>query len=90
MLDLTKELFKEKSSQKRDQIKLEIVVLKNMHSNISQLTKKQKVRRLRNKIHRWFIRYNYKYSKAYELRNSADNLTVKYKKSADSLKMQFL
>ncbi|MEK6981812.1 MAG: hypothetical protein AABX38_02675 [Candidatus Micrarchaeota archaeon] len=89
MLDLTKELFKEKSSQKRDQIKLEIVVLKNMLSNISQLTQKTKSKKTTEQNYTVGLFDTIVNTQAYELRNSADNLTVKYKKSADSLKMQF-
>lgn len=89
MLDLTKELFKEKSSQKRERIKLEIVVLKNMLSNIGQLTQKTKSKKVTEQNYNASLFDTLVNTQMYELRDSTGNLSAKYKKSADSLKTQF-
>ena len=85
MLELTKELFKEKSVARRERIKLEITVLKDM------LTKKMKAPKkgMDEKEARGSILDTIVSTQKTELASVKDKLLTNYKNQTDTLKMKF-
>lgn len=85
MLELTKELFKEKSVKRRERIKLEITVLKNMlRRKVKAPRKGMEEKEVKGRLLETLIATQIR-----ELASTKDKLLTDYKHQIDTLRMQF-